>query len=420
MGSNRPRVAAIQDGGRLHYGMPVALHRAGILERMFTDGFIKNQSGSSRLFTWLKAVGVVRRANDRRCPELDSALILQSPWLTVCERAHRFYCESMEAHWEWVAAVTEQWILARGFGEANALMGFVRNVSPGLCAAARRKGLMVVADQMIAPAAIECREMDQQQRRWPGWEPASPADNLKRLKHYEEITWNELHHITCASEYVRQGLMQEGVVSERISVIPYPIDENSFAFQDRQGRTGPVIVGFVGAVSLRKGAPYFFEIAKRFHRKHVQFVMVGPVHVCKSVVASSAGNVEVIGGVPRSEVAEWVRRFDIMLFPSTCEGSAGALMEAMASGLPVVTSPNSGSVARHEKEGFIAAYDDVDALAGYVEQLVLDPGRRLQMGRAARERAQQFNIDYYSRELAAMFSRLVGSQAPARPSNVNE
>ena len=83
-------------------------------------------------------------------------------------------------------------------------------------------------------------------------------------------------------------------------------------------------------------------------------------------------------------------------------------MEAMASGLPVVTSPNSGSVARHGQEGFIAPYDDIDALAGYVRQLVENPDRRLEMGRAAREYCGQFNLDYYSLELAAMFHRLVG------------
>jgi glycosyltransferase involved in cell wall biosynthesis len=392
--------------------MPVALHRAGLLERMFTDGFIKSHSGSSLLFSWLKAVGVVRRANDRRCPELDSALILQNHWLTVRERVHRFRCASLEAHYEWIASVTARWILAQGFAEANALMGFVRNVSPGLCAAARRRGLVVAADQMIAPAAVECREMAKQQKRWPGWEPPNQPERLKRLQQYEELTWNELDQITCPSDYVRQCLMQEGVISERISVIHYPIDENSFVFQDRQDRAGPVTAGFVGAVGLRKGTPFFFEIAKRFDPRRVRFVMVGPVHLQKWAVAKFAGHVEVIGGVPRSQVAEWMRRFDIMLFPSTCEGSAYALMEAMASGLPVVTSPNSGTVARHGREGFIAPYDDIDALAGYVRELVENPDRRLEMGCAARKRYEECNLDSYSRELSAMFYRLVG----ARPS----
>jgi glycosyltransferase involved in cell wall biosynthesis len=410
MEANRPRVAAVQDGSRGHYGMPIALHRAGILERMFTDGFIKSHSSGSLLFSWLKALGLARRTNGRRCPELDSALILQNHWLAVRERVHRFRCESIETHYEWLASLTERWILAQGFGEANALMGFVRNVSPGLCAAARREGLMVAADQMISPAAVENREMARQQKRWPGWEPPRPADGIKRLQQYEELTWDAVDHITCPSDYVRQGLIKEGIIAEKISVIHYPIDENSFVFQDRQGRPNPVVVGFVGAVGLRKGAPYFLEVAKRFNPKEVRFVMVGPVHLNKSAVEKFAGHVEVVGGVPRSEVAEWVRRFDIMLFPSTCEGSAYALMEAMASGLPGITSPNSGTVARHGQEGFMTPYDDINAMAGYVQELLENPSRRLEMGRAARKRYEECNLESYSRELSALFYRLVGSQ----------
>jgi len=74
--------------------------------------------------------------------------------------------------------------------------------------------------------------------------------------------------------------------------------------------------------------------------------MVGPVHLRADVVARYRDVVQVVGPVPRAEVAGWLNRFDMLLFPTTCEGSAGSLMEAMAGGLPVVTSPNSGTVAR--------------------------------------------------------------------------
>jgi glycosyltransferase involved in cell wall biosynthesis len=390
--------------------MPVALHHAGILEGMFTDFFIKSGSGADRFFSLLKSMGIARHANDRRCKELDTATVMQSYRLTALQRIHRLRHKRLDENFQRVAALTEHWILNHGFGRANAVMGFIPSISPGICSVARQQGLVVVADQVIAPAVVLGRETAMQAKRWLGWEPPSPADGLKRLQHYEELTWSELDQVTCPSDYVREGLVQAGVPSSKISVIHYPIDENSFVFQDRQDRAGPVIVGFVGAVGLRKGAPYFFEIAKRFDPKRVRFVMVGPVYLKKWAVAKFAGHVEVVGGVPRSEVAEWVRRFDIMLFPSTCEGSAYALMEAMASGLTVVTSPNSGTVARHNQEGFIAAYDDINALARYVQELVENPNRRLEMGRAARKRYEECNLDSYSRELSAMFHRLVGAR----------
>ena len=406
----RPRVAVVQDGARNHYATPIALHRAAILECMFTDFFIKSGSVADRVSALFKSMRFAMRANDRRCKELDMVTVVQSYWLTTRQRIQRLFHEPPDVYYQRVAELTEHYIMNHGFGNANALMGFVLNISHGLCAAAQRQGLVTVADQMIAPTPVLRREADIQAKRWPDWEQTKRSESFDRLRQYEQLTWNQLDHITCSSDYVRSGLLKEGVPGGKTSVIHYPIDEASLVLHDRRGRVGPVVVGFIGAVGLRKGAPYFFEVAKRFNPKEVRFVMVGPVQLNKWAIEKFAGHVEVMGGVPRSEVAGWLRQFDIMLFPSTCEGSAYALMEAMASGLPVVASPNSGSVARHGREGFIAAYDDIDALTGYLRELVEDPKRRLEMGRAARQRCEQFNLDYYSRELSALFYRLVGRQ----------
>ena len=165
-------------------------------------------------------------------------------------------------------------------------------------------------------------------------------------------------------------------------------------------------VGFVGAVGLRKGAPYFMEVARRISSERLKFVMVGPLHLRPEVVSRYGSAVQFVGGVSRGEVAQWLSRFDILFFPTTCEGSAGSLMEAMASGLPVVTSPNSGTVARDGVEGFLAAYDDAATLSERILRLAQDEGLRQRMGQAARRRAEEFNLDWYSREIGRLLRRV--------------
>jgi glycosyltransferase involved in cell wall biosynthesis len=223
----------------------------------------------------------------------------------------------------------------------------------------------------------------------------------------EQRSWPQLDHITCASAYVQRGLIQQGVDAAKISINPYPIDASVRIAPDRRGRTGPVTVGFVGRVSLLKGAPYFFEVARRLSGSNVKFVMVGPVGLEESVAREKKGNVELVGRVPRSEVAAWLEKFDILLFPSVSEGSSGAVMEAMCSGLPVVVSTNSGSVARDGLEGFSAAYDDVEALAGYVQRLVVDQKLREEMGRASRQRCEAFDLQAYGHAMAATLSEVL-------------
>jgi len=78
--------------------------------------------------------------------------------------------------------------------------------------------------------------------------------------------------------------------------------------------------------------PWFLETASRFNPNQVRFVMVGLVTLDKTRLEPFADRVQFVGAVPHSQVAEWLRKFDVFFFPSTCEGSAGAVLEAMSAG----------------------------------------------------------------------------------------
>lgn len=339
----------------------------------------------------------------RSHPELDSRTAFCPVWRFLWLKASvRQRGARAEFFAQWRNALAKSYA-GIGFGQANVVHGFVRNVPPELCALARQRGLAVSADQMIAPAAVERQEDQRQHARWPGWEPGGPRTDYGDFESAERATWAELHLITCASLYVRDGLIEQGIAAERIAVAPYPIDVEEFTHFDRSDRKGPVTVGFVGSVNLRKGAPYFLEVARRLASPGVRFVMLGPVKIAQARVEANRDVAEIVGAVPLAEVSDWLRRFDMIYFPTTCEGSAGALMEAMATGLPVVTSPNSGTVARDAQEGFIVDYDDTEAAADRIQRLIDDPSLRLTMGRAARERVGQFDIDHYGRRLRELF-----------------
>jgi hypothetical protein len=348
----------------------------------------------------------------RRCDELDASKVSTNWRRTIYRRlTERRYSDIWDYYIDGLSQPQAKWLIRRGFGNANLLMGFVRSLHPQLLSHCREKGMVTVADQCIAPASEEMRQGELQQQRWPGWENyTGGTSGLKRAYEMERETWALLDHITCPSDYVREELLKEGIAGEKVSVVNYPVDETLFSFVDRSARRGPMVVGFVGAVCLRKGAPYFMEVALRFDPAKVRFVMVGPVLLNDSAVVKNKGPVEVVGRAPRAEMGRWLEKFDAIFFPSTCEGSAYALMEAMATGLPLVTSPNSGTVARHGQEGFIAAYDDIEAYSGYLKRLSEDPAMRLEMGRAARRRYEDFQLDRYSRDLGQLFRRLMESK----------
>ena len=412
--SKRPRVAMVQDAARLHYAIPLAMQRAGILDRRYTDVYVKPGSAtafaSAVISRWKPSVG--KSLAGRYCEELDPSRVRTNPMLAWRYLRRRPPNPIPASFWEWSCAQVGEWIRRVGFGRSNLIMGFVNSIDPQLLAHARDRGLVTVGDQMSAPVAEAVRIAEHLQKKWPGWESAETIDVLRQLEPLQLRTWERLDHMTCASDYVRSGLVAAGIESSRITVIPYPIDTGHKVTVDRSDRKRPVTVGCVSRVTLAKGAPYFFEVARQFDPREVKFVMVGPIGAPESVVAENKGHVELIGGVPRADVAKWLAEFDIFFFPATCEGSSGAVIEAMHCGLPVVTSPNSGTFARHGVDGFIHAFEDTAAMAESLRILAGDSSMRRRMGDSASGLVRQYDVNAYGRRANELFSSLLDKGSP--------
>ena len=81
--------------------------------------------------------------------------------------------------------------------------------------------------------------------------------------------------------------------------------------------------------------------------------------------------------------------------------------EAMASGLPMVVTAETGAMARDGREALLVPARDVLALARALEQLRDDPTLRERLGAAARARAHEFTWEQYGRALVALYDRLL-------------
>jgi glycosyltransferase involved in cell wall biosynthesis len=113
--------------------------------------------------------------------------------------------------------------------------------------------------------------------------------------------------------------------------------------------------------------------------------------------------------VPFHEVHALFQDADAFVYPSLHEGSAFVTYEALASGLPVITTPNAGSVVRDGEEGYVVPIRDVDAIVDRVERLQRDPELRAAMSLAARRRALDFTWDAYRTRVAAQLDRWLSS-----------
>ena len=202
-----------------------------------------------------------------------------------------------------------------------------------------------------------------------------------------------------------------------IRVVHCGVDCDLFSpgdYAERDGCSRTVL--FAGNVVASKGAFTVFEAVMRLRSKYpdirLRFLGKDDDEVCERFQTTAReqgaeGLVEFLGfRNNRSELPEIYRAADVFAAPSRHEtGVANVYVEAMACGCPVVASTSGGAAeaVTDGQTGILVPPGDVDATATAIDRLLADRDLRLQMGRAARRRAEEyFSVDHYiSRVLAA-------------------
>src|SRR5205814_2616102 len=104
-------------------------------------------------------------------------------------------------------------------------------------------------------------------------------------------------------------------------------------------------------------------------------------------------NVKIVGKVPNAELASMMSQSDVFVFPSYFEGFGLVLLEAMAAGLPVLTTTATAApdIVTQELDGFVVEPGNLETLSNRI-QFCLDNRDQIgEMGRAARVTAERFS-----------------------------
>jgi glycosyltransferase involved in cell wall biosynthesis len=400
------RITVAQIGARRHYAIPAVLHQAGLLDRLHTD--LCADIGALRLAgrmvparlqpAWLKRL-LARRVDG--VPRDKIRCYPRFALARVWGRRRSSDPAALLGHYRRANCEFGRLVARRGLGRADAVYVF-NGAGLEILRHARQAGMKTILDQTMAPVAVEETLLAEERQRWHGWEHqgARPED-WAPLAQREEEEWQLADVILCGSEYVRSSIRMVSGPSARCHVVPHPVNVEQFRRAGRPQGDHPLRVLFVGTVCLRKGIPYLLEAAKRLKSEPVVFRVVGPIGLASPAVEALRAAVELIGPVPRSSVVEQYQWADVFVMPSISEGSANVCYEAMAAGLPVITTASAGSVVRDAREGFIVPIRSADALAERVLQLRSDRELREELSRSAAARASEFTLDRYRERLIA-------------------
>ena len=174
------------------------------------------------------------------------------------------------------------------------------------------------------------------------------------------------------------------------------------------------LVGFVGRLSPEKGPEVFVRSAlllrSRCPAARCVIVGEGPMEAAmRQLIAQCGLQEQVLMVGPRSDMAAVYNELDLLVCSSHSEAMPLAVMEAMASGLPVVATRVGGlpDMVEHGRTGWLVARNDFDDLAARCATLLDDPALRREMGERARQRVmERMNLDDGVERVARLLARL--------------
>jgi glycosyltransferase involved in cell wall biosynthesis len=243
------------------------------------------------------------------------------------------------------------------------------------------------------------REERERQPEWAATLQGATDDDEKLQRKVGELRLAQ--RVIVASQFARQTLPADTAVP--VDVVPYGIAVD-LAEPLAMPATGPLRVAYVGALTQRKGISYLFSALERV--KHgVEALVIGAMPAVECPPLRRA--LERVRWVPRArhaDVLAELRRCDVLVFPSLFEGFGLVILEALAQGVPVITTTSTGGadILTDGMDGFIIPPRSVEAIVEKLELLIRDRARLECMRRAALATARRWSWERYRHELAAI------------------
>jgi len=220
-------------------------------------------------------------------------------------------------------------------------------------------------------------------------------------------------YIQVPSEFVKDSFLKRSFPAEKLIYSPFGVDFAKYRQSDGIQKGFKIL--FVGRIGLRKGCQYLLEAYKRLDLEGAELVLLGNIEPGFEKVLAKYRNLKgfnLPGFV--KDPAELYASSSVFVFPSIEEGSALVTYEAMASGLPLVTTFNSGSLVRDGVDGYIVPIRDVDGICEKIQILYNDKNMAKEMGNKGREFISEYSWERYGRTIAGYYRKIEENRNAAR------
>ena len=209
--------------------------------------------------------------------------------------------------------------------------------------------------------------------------------------------WRKASALVACSEGLKQRA-QQFMPSASIDVIPNGVELDRFFPAKTSEKSKVLRMITVGRLSVTKRIEMLIDAVEILHRTacrlHLTIVGGGKTEqqLRKNVAERELTDViKITGRIDSEKMPELYRQNNIFISASMQEGMSNAMLEAMASGLPIVTTRCEGLAELIDGNGIIVEKDNIEEIAKAVKKLADNPELHKQMSIAARKQAEKFD-----------------------------
>jgi alpha-maltose-1-phosphate synthase len=334
----------------------------------------------------------------RTVQDVPSHRLHTMPLLEARALARRRMGADEQTVWCWRNEVFQNRIPTTALVAADAVIGF--DTSGWILADRCRKlDRPFYLDRTIAHPAAFARILRTCAERFPAWVATAPARS-SRLTEAEAQEHALAHRIVVGGAFARDTLIEAGIDAARIRVNAYGVDWSTFAPSATPVAEAPRPLRFLfaGTVCARKGVPVLLEAWRKLAPKNAELWLAGRVGERERPLIPVLRGLKVLGQIPRAQIPALYAQADVFVLPSFFEGLALVQLEAIAAGLPIITTPNAGGLdfLPHPVLGHVVEPGSVDALAAALEWWCAHPPRRDVVLAAAQPLAARFTWSAYA------------------------
>jgi starch synthase len=388
-------------GGRFHaFDLAAHLHRRGLLHKLVTNypRFVAGRWGiPSEHVVGLPGTFVAGRFSSRVSPRASQRFQY---------RLHRWFADSAARHLE----------------GSDLVVGWASFSEPSI-AWARGRGVPYVLERGSAHIVVQDRLLaDEYQSLGVPWSGIDPRIIDMELREYQLCT-----EVCVPSLFAERSFITQGFPSDRLFRNPYGVNLASFrAPEEAPADPSPdsLYVIYGGTLSVRKGTQHLLRAFASARRSNWRLTLVGGVTPeARPWVAAAGNGVYAIGHQPQRDLVRWYGRAHCFVMPSIEEGLAMVQVQALACGLPVVCTQNTGGedLLRLGNEegcprelgvmefpaGFVVPIRSPDAIAWCLRHLATNPGVWKSKRQAALSIARSsLSWDHYGDRAIARYSRI--------------